>query len=305
MFGYILPDKPYLYLKDETLYNSLYCGICKSLKKQTGQISRFTLSYDMAFMSALAHNIKGVDVKIEKKRCIAHTIKKRPIAKPDNISLAIASINVILAYYKLKDDVIDENKGNFKSAVFKRAYKRAKKQFPTVDESVKTCYENLLQLEKDKVDSIDIVADCFAVMLLEISKVIFEEKSTEYTENLIYAIGKWIYLIDALDDYDKDIKKNNFNVFYNCYKEENYINLIEKHEQELVFVFSSIFVQISENFQKIPLQNDIFPSIAHDLMAFRSVCQCSVGIVCCELQFALSNCDHFCISTTHILNFLL
>ena len=65
----------------------------------------------MAFMSALAHNVMCVDVKIEKKRCIAHTIKKRPIAKPDDISLTLASLNVILAYYKLKDDVLDEKKG--------------------------------------------------------------------------------------------------------------------------------------------------------------------------------------------------
>ncbi len=254
MFGYVLPDKPYLYLKDETLYNSLYCGICKSLKKQTGQISRFTLSYDMAFLSAIAHNIIGVDVKIEKKHCIAHTIKKRPIAKPDKISLKIASVNVILAYYKLRDDVIDEKKGNFKSAIFKRAYKKAKKQFPTVDNSVKTCYSKLLKLEEQKVDSIDIVSDCFAMMLLEISKVIFEDKSTEYTENLIYAVGKWIYLIDALDDYDKDVKKNNYNVFYNAFKQENYSSLIKKYEEDIVFIFSTIFVQISENFQKIPFE---------------------------------------------------
>lgn len=254
MFGYILPDKPYLYLKDDTLYNSLYCGICKSLKKETGQLSRFTLSYDMAFMSALAHNIMGVDVTIEKKNCIAHPIKKRPIAKTDEITSTLASLNVILAYYKLKDDVLDENKGNFKSAVFKKAYKKAKKKYPEIDLTVKNCYGDLLKLEKDNSDSIDIVADPFAEMLKKISTLVFKDKASEYTENLVYAIGKWIYLIDALDDYDKDIKNKNFNVFYNSYKCRDYSELISKHEQDIVFVFSTIFVMISENYSKIPMK---------------------------------------------------
>ncbi|MBO5926580.1 MAG: hypothetical protein J6Q38_03370, partial [Clostridia bacterium] len=196
MFGYVLPDKPYLYLKDDTLYNALYCGVCKSLKAKTGQLSRFILTYDIAFMSALAHNILGVDVEIESKNCIAHPIKKRPIAKTDYISDMLASINVILAYYKLKDDVLDENKGTFKSAVFKKAYKKAKKQYPSVDLAVKTSYERLIKLERENCNVVDMVADCFAEMLLEISKVVFNDKSTENTKNLMYGIGNWIYLID-------------------------------------------------------------------------------------------------------------
>ena len=254
MFGYISPDKPHLYLKDDVLYKALYCGICKSLKQKTGQISRFTLSYDMAFMSALAHNIMGIDVDIEKKRCIAHAIKKRPIAKPDKISLMLASLNVILTYYKLKDDVLDEKKGGIKSSIFYNAYKKAKREYPQIDLTVKTCYERLLKLERENTDSIDIVSDCFAEMLKEISVVLFEDKSTEYTQNLTYAIGKWIYLIDALDDYDKDIKKQNFNVFYNVYTSSDYLTLIKEHEKDIVFVFSTIFIQISENYSKIPMQ---------------------------------------------------
>ncbi len=254
MFGYISPDKPYLYMKDDVLYKALYCGICKSLKSKTGQISRFTLSYDMAFMSALAHNIMGIDVEIEKKRCIAHAIKKRPIAKPDKISLKLASLNVILTYYKLKDDVLDEKKGGFKSSIFRNAYKKAKKEYPEIDCIVKNCYERLLKLERENIDSIDIVSDCFAEMLQEISKILFEDKSTENTQNLTYAIGKWIYLIDALDDYDKDVKKQNFNVFYNSFKCKDYSTLINNFEKDIIFIFSTIFIQISENYSKIPMQ---------------------------------------------------
>ena len=95
MFGYLKPDKPYLYLKDETLYNALYCGICKSIKKTSGNASRFALSYDVAFLSALTHNVCGVDVDIKRKRCVAHPIKSRPIASVDEISKKLASLNIV------------------------------------------------------------------------------------------------------------------------------------------------------------------------------------------------------------------
>ena len=257
MFGYVVPDKPYLYLKDDTLYKALYCGICKSIKKSVGQIARFTLSYDMAFMSAIAHNILGVDVVIEKKRCIAHAIKRRPIAKPDEISKKIANTNVLLAYYKLKDDVLDENKGNFKSSLFKKAYKKAKKNEPIIDRYIKTSCENLLKLEKANSDSIDMVADEFASLFLNVSREIFKEKSTTYTDNLMYYVGKWVYLIDALDDYDKDVESKNFNVFYNVYKKDSFKALVNDNKEDIFFIFKSIFVEIEENFNKIEMKYNV------------------------------------------------
>ena len=251
MFGYLKPDNPYLYIKDETLYKALYCGICKSIGKNCGQTARFTLSYDMAFMSAITHNILGVDVTIDKQRCIAHQIKKRPIARPDDISLTLANVNVILAYYKLIDDVNDENKGGALSALIKNGYKKAKKLCPEVDKIVKDGYNSLISLEKSGCDSVDMCCDPFAKMLEEISTFIFKDKATEYTKSLFYAIGKWIYLIDALDDYDKDVTKNNFNVLYNAYKNKNYAQLISEHKSEIFFIFNTIFAQIGESYKNI------------------------------------------------------
>lgn len=252
MFGYLKPDNPYLYMKDDVLYKALYCGICKSIGEVCGQIPRFTLSYDMAFMSAISHNILGEDVEINKERCIAHQIKKRPIAKPDEISKMLGAVNVILAYYKVKDDIFDENKGNTKSLFLLNGFKKAKKLYPEVDKIVCDGYERLRSLEKQNVDSIDIACDPFSEILMEISKQVFKDKASEYTNLLFYAIGKWIYLIDALDDYDKDVKKGNFNVLYNSFKSETYKKLIEEHKNDIFFIFSGIFGQITENYNQIP-----------------------------------------------------
>ncbi len=252
MFGYLKPDKPYLYLKDETLYNALYCGICKSIKKTSGNASRFALSYDVAFLSALTHNVCGVDVDVKRKRCVAHPIKSRPIASVDEISKKLASLNMILAHYKLRDDVLDEHKGSFKSAFISKGYKRAKKLQPEMDKIVYDGYKNLLSLEQKGEKSVDIVSDSFATMMAKISNVLFGEFSTEYTYNLVYALGKWVYLIDALDDYDKDIKNKSYNVFYNAYGQNSYAEFIEKNSSEIAFIFNTVFTQISENYKQIP-----------------------------------------------------
>ena len=254
MFGYLKPDNPYLYLKDDVLYKALYCGICKSIGCTCGQVSRFTLSYDMAFMSAITHNILGVDITINKERCIAHQIKKRPVAKTDDISKLLANVNVILAYYKVKDDILDEKKGGIKSSVIKGGYKKAKANCPEIDKIVKEGYERLVSYEKEGLDSIDVVCDPFAKILEDVSTFVFKDKATEYTKGLFYAIGKWVYLIDALDDYDKDVKNNNFNVLYNAYKEQDFISLIKNRKGDICFIFNSIFAQILDNYKNITMK---------------------------------------------------
>ena len=251
MFGYLKPDNPYLYMKDDVLYRALYCGVCKSIGKNSGQLGRFTLTYDIAFMSAICHNILGKDITINKEHCVTHIIRKTPVAKPDEISLTLADVNVLLAYYKLLDDAIDEGKGGFKSLAFKGAYKKAKNRMPSLDEYISNQMKLLRSLERENCDSVDRVADSFANVLMEVSKVVLQDKATEYTNGLFYAIGKWIYLIDALDDYDKDIKKGNFNVLYNSFKQPNYKSLIENNANEISFIFNGIFLNIAENFKQI------------------------------------------------------
>lgn len=265
MFGYIKPDYPYLYIKDETLYKALYCGMCRAIKKESGNLARLSLTYDIAFMSLLVHCIKGENIKVEKAHCISHPIKKIPVSSLDDTSLMLADVNVILARYKATDDYLDEKKGSLKKLVTSKGYKLAKKRYPKIDEIVKTCYTTLIDLEKSNSDSIDIVCDCFATMLEKISCEVLQEFSTEYTRQLFYMVGKWIYLIDALDDYDKDIKKNNYNVFRSLYKRENYDKLISNHYQEIVNNFGLIFSQISEvmpnikfHFNQDLLQNIIY-----------------------------------------------
>ena len=260
MFGYIKTDFPYLYMKDVTLYKAMYCGLCKSIGKVCGQKARLVLNYDLTFLSVLAHNIKNVDVKVEKSHCVIHPITKRPIAKDDDLTQRIASLNVILSRYKLNDDVCDEGKGRFVRAMLSKAYKKAKKREPKFDEIVKTCYKDLVDYEKSNGDSIDMVADPFGCMMQMVMKELLDKHYTEECGQLAYQLGKWIYLIDALDDFDKDKRKKSYNVFCNAYSDsKTKQELIKNHSNELITIFSTILGDIDS------LANKIDYKFNHDL----------------------------------------
>jgi hypothetical protein len=245
MFGYVKTDMPNMFVKDTVLYKAMYCGLCKGIGKACGQRGRMVLNYDLTFLSVFLHNITGIDVKVEKQHCVIHPITKRPIAIPDELTERIGCLNVILAYYKLCDDVIDSKKGRIKRSLIKRAYKKAKVKEPELDKIVKDRYDELLKYERINGDSIDFASDPFGKMMQEVVAVLIGEKFTDNISDLSYDLGKWIYLIDALDDFDKDIKKKNYNVLVNAYpnikcKKE----LVQEKGQDLATIFGSLLSDI-------------------------------------------------------------
>ncbi len=246
MFGYLMPDNPYLYLKDDTLFKSLYCSVCKSIGKTCGQTARLGLTYDIAVFSAILHNLMNVDVKISKKRCITHFIRRRPMANRDDITDLCAYINTELCYYKINDDILDGNGGKIKRLFFNRGHKISTKKYGKISEIIKKNYDDLFSLEQKKVDSLDRVCEPFSNMMVELSRFVLKDKATESTDSLFYFLGKWIYLIDALDDYDDDIKNSSFNVLRLSYKCESLKELLEKNGDDISFVFSDIFTGISQ-----------------------------------------------------------
>ena len=251
MFGYISPDAPYLFKKDETLYKALYCGLCKSIKKGCGQMARTALTYDMAFTSALIHNIKGEDVQIKKQHCAVHWFKRRPMALPDDTMVALGCVNTVLTYYKLLDDKQDGEARGVLRHLYKAGYKRAIKRHPQIGEIIFNFTKEQAELEKNNCDSIDMACEPTAIMMKEAGRYILGNFATEYTDNLFYQIGKWVYLIDALDDYDKDVKKGRYNVLHNVYKAPTRAAAVIKGEQELKFVFDMIFAEMRRSLSNI------------------------------------------------------
>lgn len=252
MFGYVRADTPYLYIKDDILYKAMYCGVCKGIAEVCGHTARIGLSYDLTFLSVILHNIAGVDVTIEKSHCLTHHIRKRKMAKVDELMRKIGALNVLLAYYKYTDDIEDGDGGRGKRLFFKKGFKRAKKKYPEIEKIVRENLTLQSKREKEQTESLDIASDATANMIAEFCDYVLENKSTQETHNLFYAVGKWIYLIDALDDYDKDVKKGAYNPFINGYKAPCKAKLLEGETgEEIRYVFHGLFFDIRENLSKI------------------------------------------------------
>ena len=251
MFGYIHPDSPYLFKKDETLYKAMYCGMCKSIGAGCGNFPKSALTYDMAFMSALLHNIADCDVKIEKRRCFLHLFKSRPMVREDEISILLGCVNTALAYYKLLDDKTDGDKKGAFAFAYKRGYRRALKRHPRVAEIIKECMEEQRRLEQAGCKIIDAACEPTAQMMKELSAYVLGGYSTDATAALNYDIGKWVYLADALDDYDKDVKKGRYNVLYNAFGQKTKAEAVEANGEEINFLFNSLFADMRANLSQI------------------------------------------------------
>ena len=251
MFGYVRPDTPYLYIKDQTLHQALYCGVCKGIGQSCGQLARFGLSYDVAFLSAVLHNLLGQDVKIEKQHCVTHCIRIKQMAEVDELTKQLGALNTELAYYKCIDDVSDGDKGGAKKLVFSKGHKRAQKQYPELCAIVREYIQAQEKTERAATDSVDRAADASATMLARLSDYFLKERRTEDSYALFYDLGKWVYVIDALDDYDKDLKKNAYNPFRLAYGAESKCALIKENVTDLDFLFGTLFTDIRVRWERL------------------------------------------------------
>lgn len=217
MFGYIRPFKPHMRFYEFEIYNSFYCGLCKNLGKKYGQIFRLMLSYDFAFLGILYNSYHSKYNTIEKCRCIVHPFKKKScICCSNNLDYASAAA-VISVYHKVCDEVQDS--GFFKSIFFKflrsimkNGYRKASERLPKIAEKVENYMNMQMQLEHEKCRSIDQACEPTAKIMASIAENIAENSNDRKNfSGFGYHLGRFIYLADAYDDIEKDLKKGNYN----------------------------------------------------------------------------------------------
>ena len=246
MFGYVRYDLPNLHIKDFMLYKAMYCGLCKGIGAACGQRARLGLTYDVTFLSALLHNMTGQDVKITQQNCFEHAIRKRPIAEADALTQELGALNALLTYYKLADDIADGAGGRIKRSWFKKGYKRAKKRYPEMVALVEEYVAGQTAVEKAKTASLDGAAEPTAELMRKLSVHFLKERSSAASEELFYAVGKWVYLIDALHDYEKDVRKGRYNPFAEAYGGGTRAELMEENGEEIAFLFDTVFFSMRE-----------------------------------------------------------
>ncbi len=219
MFGYVKTYQPELKMGEFEQYRGVYCTLCKVLGKRYGWWSRMTLSYDFTFM-ALFHMALSEDCPgFENSRCTFNPTKKCMRCRNTTALDQAADAAMLLVYYKLQDTLADD--GFFKrlSARFtllfaRRAHRKAAKLLPELDRVMADAMARQATLEKEKCASVDKAADPTATMLAAIAALpARDEEEKALLERFGYCLGRWVYLIDALDDLVADLKSGNYNPY--------------------------------------------------------------------------------------------
>ncbi len=268
MYGYVIPYKPQLKMQDFVLYRAFYCGICKATGKLYGQKPRFTTNYDITFLSVLMHDCNTQAVEFASERCVCGPFKKKPIVKRNQLLDKLASLNVIMSYYKAEDGVADREgfSKRVARAALKRSRRKAAKAYPEAEEIVRSCYSDLRALERDGVTGTDRAAHPFATMLRRLAVWLLDDKNDDNKASLCYNIGKFVYLADALDDIDDDFRHKRYNPFITTYGfDGDRKGFIDAHRPQLEFIFGSAVNRAIECFNncRFTQSYDLMQNIVH------------------------------------------
>ena len=225
MFGYVKTNRDELRLREYEYYRASYCGLCRSMGKCTGQCSRMLLSYDFAFLANVRMLIAGTDVCFKRRRCLVHPFRRRRMMENNEQLAYCARASAILAYEKCRDDVADERGFRRLGARLRclfvfGAYRRAKKALPTLCASVRSHLARLSAEEQKKQEGVDLVAAIFGDLLADVAAFGFEGNEEKLARKIGFEVGRFVYVLDALDDMEKDAKRKRYNPFLLLYGEE-------------------------------------------------------------------------------------
>lgn len=219
MYGYVRTHTPELKVREQEYYRAIYCGLCRTMGQCTGQCSRLALSYDFTFLALIRLALEGKDVEISPRRCILHPMKKKPMADPNEPLSFCAYASAILAFYKIMDDRGDEHGHRKFKAVAATPYVKAirrralKAGYRELDESVKATMSAIKQLEDERVPSVDRPADLFGELTSQLLTYGLTGDPARVGRTLGRHLGRWIYLVDAIDDYEEDKAQKRYNPF--------------------------------------------------------------------------------------------
>ncbi len=250
MFGYIIVNKAEMKFKEFDIYHSYYCGLCRSLKKRYGAVGQMSLSYDMTFVLMLLSSLYEPETELSQCKCIAHPFEKHA-TRQNLLTDYIADMNVLLTCYKCEDDWADEKKF-FKLVYGKLLEGKGKKNEKLYQDKMQKIYQ-LMQdysyAESAGREDIDTMAGLFGKVMAEIVAC-REDEWSEILRRFGFYLGKFIYLMDAYEDVEEDIRKDNFNPFKKKYGQPDF-------EEECRVILTMMMSECCREFEKLPILDNV------------------------------------------------
>lgn len=211
MFGYITINAPELKIRDYQTYHSFYCGMCRSLKKKYGRFGQLALNYDLTFLAMLQTGLYEQPEEVDRRFCALHPTRKMEVCSNLAVEYA-ADMTMLLAYFQYLDHWEDDGNAAYlaEAAVLRKKVRKLSGQYPRQFGAV-VRYVKLLRLAQQKGESdLDVIAGLTGTMLGEIF-VMQEDEWSDTLRKTGFFLGKFIYLMDAYEDLEKDEKKGSYN----------------------------------------------------------------------------------------------
>ncbi len=259
MFGYIAINKAEMKFKDYDVYHSYYCGLCRCLKERYGIRGQVTLSFDMTFLIVLLTGLYEPETSRETVRCIAHPLEKHT-ARMNEFTEYAAAVNLILSYYKCKDDWDDERsrKGYIAARLLTPEMKKIRQQYPSKVAAVSSNLKRLSHLEQENEQNIDLMAGLFGNIMAELFVYRKDEWETALRK-IGFFLGKFIYLMDAYEDVTRDLQSGSYNPFREAYQND------PDFSENCRKLLTMMMAECSREFEKLPilLHTDILRNILY------------------------------------------
>lgn len=219
MFGYVRVYQPELKMQEWEQYRGVYCSLCRTLGKRYGLPTRFLLNYDFTLLALFQMALSPDCAGFSEGRCSFNPTKKCLRCHADEPLRFAADAAVLLTYYKLRDNVADS--GFFRRLAMRPLLwavapmkRRAARLRPELAEHMAAYYAAQQAVEQDPAASVDAAAAPTATLMAALTAAGETDSAARATrERFGYCLGRWIYLIDAADDWEEDRRKGGFNPF--------------------------------------------------------------------------------------------
>lgn len=250
MFGYIIVNKAEMKYKEFDIYHAYYCGLCQVLKKKYGKLGQMSLSYDMTFLLMLLTELYEPEEHTGRCRCVAHPLEAHE-TRMNRLTEYIADMNVLFACYKCQDDWDDDK--NIAHLLYGKMLegksRRGQEFYSQKAARLGQLMQAFSEAERRGETDIDVVAGLFGEVMAEIVAV----RKDEWSDSLRrfgFFLGKFIYLMDAYEDVEADIRKRRYNPLKSQYEDPDF-------EEQCRTILTMMMSECCREFEKLPIVDNV------------------------------------------------
>ncbi len=246
MFGYVRPDPSTLPEDLQVRYRSFYCGLCRALGQRHGHLSRLTLTFDLTYLTMFLSSLYEPEEQTGETRCLPHPVKKH-LWRTTAITEYAADMTIALTWHKCRDDWQDDRNlpARAFSALLKKHYRQVKDRWPRQCAAIENAMAEQAAIEARRDETPDAAPQCFGRLMASLF-VMKEDFWSGALAAFGNSLGQYIYMLDAVCDYDKDMKSGSYNP----------VVLLGKKPEDMRETLEMLLGSASAAFERLPLVQD-------------------------------------------------